>query len=205
MEAKVGTLVIVFPNEGIPAEQCWGIIEVVYPSGHFLVHTEKSLTPRGIELPEKLIIEPAYLIPVVNTDKSFKSARIAATRSAEKMLLRLFSEIFPKKKAFTNLAELTEGTLVIVTNDDDHQEDPCWGVVKKIMPDGVLDVTLGRKFAGLFRDRAFIKPKNLIPILKTTGRILSVKRVVAKNLNKILMIALIHWLQKEGQDSQPKA
>ena len=198
-EIKEGTLVIVFPNEDIPAHTCWGVVEVAYPSGHFLVQTEKTKTDRGIELPDQFVVKREYLIPIIVPEKTFSTPRMTALKSVDKILLRIFTEIFPKKNIPTQLTDLTQGTLVIVL-DENPRGEPCWGVVKKIMPDGGMDITLGRKLIGLLRDKEFVKPERLIPILQAPGRFISIKRLVAKNIHKILMLALIQWLKDEKQN-----
>lgn len=192
MEIKPGTLGIVFPKGGLPPALCWGKVLLIYPSGMLFVEMEHFLNENKVPLPNKLPIEADRFVPITQLEDSSKPPRTLVRKNVSAILLRVLAELFPARKLSNQFAVLKEDALVIVCK---NKGEFIWGVVHKIMPDGGMDITLGRKRL-IFRDKMFAKPEELTAVHETNGSLKYPLKVLAKYLDKILINVLLRLLEK---------
>lgn len=79
--------------------------------------------------------------------------------------------------------EIKPGTLVIVVEIDQKPPRHCWGLVRKITPNGALIVQIGKE-----KDNTIILlPDQLIPILQTSGNCNGPEEAVEAHRSEILL------------------
>ena len=195
MEYGVNDIVFVLgTGNDAPPRPCLGIVREVYDNGLYKIGVTPWVIRKGVVFPDEILVGPETekLILAAKGDpdaKPFKSIHKAVRANCGEMFLTFFTQLMPERNIPFAFAEIAVGTLVAITSDGSNPSKSTWGIVKRIMPDGKLDVTLGtRYFFG--RDCAFVSPDQLIPVLLLDKPGRNVKKIIHKHEELLWIIML---------------
>ncbi len=172
MNVKPGTLVVVFPENGYPPQECLGIAEEPVGADHFWVKIDKMETERGLPLPKRISVRTSFLCPMADFGEVLRrrSVRTQLVKQAPDTLLGFALKIHQLSRAQRDPVEIGPGDLVIVMRaGSDNQGGPAWGIVMREMPGGKFDITLGPEPMSLVR-AATAKVKSGVRFLGRRGK-----------------------------------
>ncbi len=167
--------------------------EVMSPreKGYWVINQEGD---RRLALPEQVI-------PIINTDGSFKNPRKAVEKLYPEIISMLVRTFYVQKATDTLFRLIKEGSLVIVLPGGKITEAQ-WGIVlgKKI---NSCEVSIGRSFVRRPR-KILITPEQLIPVINTNLETKNPLKALRKKWGEILMYLILRFYTQRGSQATRK-